>query len=157
MAKVINTIVDMCFQKLLFSPHIGVPVDLINSNKRFLVFTATLFLEFWKRHRASYVCEWKVSDWCEEEVWSLLNIIICTLCFNYILFIPGQCLLEFVDVIFFSFYVVGGTDPGNCERCQLWTKRIQALLPAQHSGFDLCHSYGGCYFYTLQIWYLKSL
>ncbi|KAI3371236.1 hypothetical protein L3Q82_023855, partial [Scortum barcoo] len=33
----------------------------------FMAVWATLFLEFWKRHRASYVCEWKVSDWCEEE------------------------------------------------------------------------------------------
>lgn len=30
--------------------------------------SATVFLEFWKRHTASFVCEWKVSDWCEEEV-----------------------------------------------------------------------------------------
>uniref|UniRef100_H3D840 Anoctamin n=1 Tax=Tetraodon nigroviridis TaxID=99883 RepID=H3D840_TETNG len=37
----------------------------------FMAVWATLFLEFWKRHRASYVCEWKVSDWCEEEVPSL--------------------------------------------------------------------------------------
>lgn len=37
--------------------------------------TATLFLAFWKRHRASYVCEWKVSDWCEEEVCFILYIL----------------------------------------------------------------------------------
>ncbi|XP_051917124.1 anoctamin-9 isoform X1 [Hippocampus zosterae] len=36
---------------------------------------ATLFLEFWKRHRTSYVCEWKVSDWCEEEEELILEIV----------------------------------------------------------------------------------
>uniref|UniRef100_A0A3Q3IXK5 Anoctamin n=1 Tax=Monopterus albus TaxID=43700 RepID=A0A3Q3IXK5_MONAL len=36
---------------------------------------ATLFLAFWKRHRASYVCEWKVSDWCEEEEELILQIV----------------------------------------------------------------------------------
>lgn len=29
---------------------------------------ATLFLELWKRHKAKHVCQWKVYDWCEEEV-----------------------------------------------------------------------------------------
>lgn len=32
---------------------------------------ATLFLELWKRHRARHVSQWKVYDWCEEEVTSL--------------------------------------------------------------------------------------
>ncbi|XP_061577650.1 anoctamin-9 [Cololabis saira] len=41
----------------------------------FMAIWATLFLEFWKRHRASYVCEWKVSDWCEEEEELILEII----------------------------------------------------------------------------------
>nr|XP_061812905.1 anoctamin-9-like [Nerophis lumbriciformis] len=36
---------------------------------------ATLFLEFWKRHRTSYVSEWKVSDWCEEEEELILEIV----------------------------------------------------------------------------------
>nr|XP_061825656.1 anoctamin-9-like isoform X3 [Nerophis lumbriciformis] len=36
---------------------------------------ATLFLEFWKRHRTTYVCEWKVSDWCEEEEELILEIV----------------------------------------------------------------------------------
>ncbi|XP_061630663.1 anoctamin-9 isoform X3 [Phyllopteryx taeniolatus] len=36
---------------------------------------ATLFLEFWKRHRTSFVCEWKVSDWCEEEEELILEIV----------------------------------------------------------------------------------
>ncbi|XP_061532031.1 anoctamin-9 isoform X4 [Phycodurus eques] len=35
---------------------------------------ATLFLEFWKRHRTSYVCEWKVSDWCEEEILVIIGL-----------------------------------------------------------------------------------
>lgn len=46
-----------------------------------------------------------------------------------------------------SCVTVGGTDPGDCERCQVCTKNIQALLPAQHSGFDLCHGDGGCYLF----------
>uniref|UniRef100_A0A8C6UVH5 Anoctamin n=1 Tax=Neogobius melanostomus TaxID=47308 RepID=A0A8C6UVH5_9GOBI len=37
--------------------------------------SATLFLEFWKRYRASYVCEWKVSDWSEEEEELILQIV----------------------------------------------------------------------------------
>ncbi|XP_056244363.1 anoctamin-9 isoform X3 [Seriola aureovittata] len=41
----------------------------------FMAVWATLFLEFWKRHRASYVCEWKVSDWCEEEEELILEIV----------------------------------------------------------------------------------
>ncbi|XP_024137526.1 anoctamin-9 isoform X1 [Oryzias melastigma] len=35
----------------------------------------TLFLEFWKRNRASYMCEWKVSDWNEDEEELILEII----------------------------------------------------------------------------------
>uniref|UniRef100_A0A3Q1ID33 Anoctamin n=1 Tax=Anabas testudineus TaxID=64144 RepID=A0A3Q1ID33_ANATE len=41
----------------------------------FMAVWATLFLEFWKRHRASYVCEWKVSEWCEEEEELILEIV----------------------------------------------------------------------------------
>lgn len=41
------------------------------------------------------------------------------------LLIPAQWLLEFVDLIFFLLCLtVGGTDPGNCEQCQLWAKGI---------------------------------
>ncbi|XP_039664652.1 anoctamin-9 isoform X2 [Perca fluviatilis] len=40
----------------------------------FMAVWATLFLEFWKRHRASYVCEWKVSDWCEEEILVIIGL-----------------------------------------------------------------------------------
>ncbi|XP_077599692.1 anoctamin-9 [Stigmatopora nigra] len=36
---------------------------------------ATLFLEFWKRHRTSFVSEWKVSDWCEEEEELILEVV----------------------------------------------------------------------------------
>uniref|UniRef100_A0A8C5GMH3 Anoctamin n=1 Tax=Gouania willdenowi TaxID=441366 RepID=A0A8C5GMH3_GOUWI len=57
-------------------------VSLLFDNKRhgagfamFMAVWATLFLEFWKRHRASYVCEWKVSDWCEEEEELILEIV----------------------------------------------------------------------------------
>uniref|UniRef100_A0A3Q3KUL5 Anoctamin n=1 Tax=Mastacembelus armatus TaxID=205130 RepID=A0A3Q3KUL5_9TELE len=46
----------------------------------FMAVWATLFLEFWKRHRASYVCEWKVSDWCEEEEELILQIVNNTNC-----------------------------------------------------------------------------
>ncbi|ROL45092.1 Anoctamin-9 [Anabarilius grahami] len=34
----------------------------------FMAVWATVFLEFWKRHRSSYVSAWKVFDWCEEEL-----------------------------------------------------------------------------------------
>ncbi|KAG7243828.1 hypothetical protein CRUP_026335, partial [Coryphaenoides rupestris] len=40
-----------------------------------MTFTATFFLEFWKRYRASYVCEWQVSDWNEEEEELILEIV----------------------------------------------------------------------------------
>ncbi|KAI2648074.1 Anoctamin-9 [Labeo rohita] len=33
----------------------------------FMAVWATVFLEFWKRHRSSYVSAWKVFDWSEEE------------------------------------------------------------------------------------------
>uniref|UniRef100_A0A3P8U2I2 Anoctamin n=1 Tax=Amphiprion percula TaxID=161767 RepID=A0A3P8U2I2_AMPPE len=48
-----------------------------NGTVLFAMFMAvwTLFLEFWKRHRASYVCEWKVSDWSEEEEELILEIV----------------------------------------------------------------------------------
>lgn len=70
--------------------------------------TATLFLEFWKRHRASFVCEWKVSDWCEEEV-SVLHIK-SRLSNN-----RAMHGFEFTAVCLL-FQIVGGTDPGNCEQ-----------------------------------------
>ncbi|KAL7867998.1 hypothetical protein SRHO_G00093820 [Serrasalmus rhombeus] len=41
----------------------------------FMAVWATVFLEFWKRHRASYVSEWKVFDWCEEEEELILEIV----------------------------------------------------------------------------------
>ncbi|XP_072242098.1 anoctamin-9 [Leuresthes tenuis] len=41
----------------------------------FMAIWTTLFLEFWKRHRASYVCQWKVSDWSEEEEELILEIV----------------------------------------------------------------------------------
>ncbi|XP_072529774.1 anoctamin-9 [Salminus brasiliensis] len=41
----------------------------------FMAVWATVFLEFWKRHRASYVSEWKVFDWCEEEEELILDIV----------------------------------------------------------------------------------
>ncbi|XP_041852233.1 anoctamin-9 [Melanotaenia boesemani] len=41
----------------------------------FMAIWATLFLEFWKRHRAAYVCQWKVSDWSEEEEELILEIV----------------------------------------------------------------------------------
>ncbi|XP_060770889.1 anoctamin-9 isoform X2 [Neoarius graeffei] len=41
----------------------------------FMAVWATVFLEFWKRHTASYVCEWKVFDWCEEEEELILDIV----------------------------------------------------------------------------------
>ncbi|KAA0724049.1 Anoctamin-9 Transmembrane protein 16J [Triplophysa tibetana] len=41
----------------------------------FMAVWTTVFLEFWKRHRSSYVCEWKVFDWCEEEEELILEIV----------------------------------------------------------------------------------
>uniref|UniRef100_A0A669BTX4 Anoctamin n=1 Tax=Oreochromis niloticus TaxID=8128 RepID=A0A669BTX4_ORENI len=41
----------------------------------FMAIWATLFLEFWKRHRATFVCEWKVSDWSEEEEELILELV----------------------------------------------------------------------------------
>uniref|UniRef100_A0A672LUT0 Anoctamin n=1 Tax=Sinocyclocheilus grahami TaxID=75366 RepID=A0A672LUT0_SINGR len=41
----------------------------------FMAVWATVFLEFWKRHRSSYVCAWKVFDWCEEEEELILEIV----------------------------------------------------------------------------------
>ncbi|XP_028971060.2 anoctamin-9 isoform X1 [Esox lucius] len=41
----------------------------------FMAVWATVFLEFWMRHRASYTCEWKVFDWCEEEEELILDIV----------------------------------------------------------------------------------
>ncbi|KAL4624317.1 anoctamin-9 isoform X1 [Arapaima gigas] len=40
----------------------------------FMAVWATVFLEFWKRHRAQYVCQWKVYDWSEDEEELILEI-----------------------------------------------------------------------------------
>ncbi|KAK5619488.1 hypothetical protein CRENBAI_013873 [Crenichthys baileyi] len=41
----------------------------------FMAIWTTLFLEFWKRHRATFVCEWKVYDWSESEEELILEIV----------------------------------------------------------------------------------
>lgn len=41
----------------------------------FMAIWATLFLELWKRHRASHVSKWNVYDWCEEEEELILDIV----------------------------------------------------------------------------------
>ncbi|XP_064191758.1 anoctamin-9 [Anguilla rostrata] len=41
----------------------------------FMAVWATVFLEFWKRHRATYVCRWKIYDWCEDEEELILDIV----------------------------------------------------------------------------------
>ncbi|KAG9352681.1 hypothetical protein JZ751_021095 [Albula glossodonta] len=41
----------------------------------FMAVWATIFLEFWKRHRAYFVCQWKVFDWCEDEEELILEIV----------------------------------------------------------------------------------
>ncbi|XP_075994623.1 anoctamin-9 [Genypterus blacodes] len=41
----------------------------------FMAIWATLFLELWKRHRATHVSNWKVYDWCEEEEELILEVI----------------------------------------------------------------------------------
>lgn len=106
-------------------------VVLVNCNELVLFrhATATLFLEFWKRHRASYVCEWKVSDWCEEEVPSLFARAS----------VAAPSALDNVSVL----TDVGGADPGDRQQRQLRAQTVQALLPAQHAGADLRHRHGG--------------
>ncbi|XP_065147252.1 anoctamin-9 isoform X1 [Paramisgurnus dabryanus] len=41
----------------------------------FMAVWATVFLEFWKHHRSSYVSAWRVFDWCEEEEELILEIV----------------------------------------------------------------------------------
>ncbi|XP_051978480.1 anoctamin-9 isoform X1 [Xyrauchen texanus] len=41
----------------------------------FMAVWATVFLEFWKCHRSSFVSKWKVIDWCEEEEELILEIV----------------------------------------------------------------------------------
>ncbi|KAI3377205.1 hypothetical protein L3Q82_009110, partial [Scortum barcoo] len=41
----------------------------------FMAIWATFFLEMWKRHRARYVSQWKVYDWCEDEEELILEIV----------------------------------------------------------------------------------
>ncbi|KAG7468363.1 hypothetical protein MATL_G00142190 [Megalops atlanticus] len=41
----------------------------------FMAIWATLFLEFWKRHRATFVSKWNVFDWCEDEEELILDIV----------------------------------------------------------------------------------
>uniref|UniRef100_A0A8C9WQW5 Anoctamin n=1 Tax=Scleropages formosus TaxID=113540 RepID=A0A8C9WQW5_SCLFO len=41
----------------------------------FMAVWATVFLEFWKRCRAKYVCQWKVYDWSEDEEELILEIV----------------------------------------------------------------------------------
>ncbi|XP_029353573.1 anoctamin-9-like isoform X2 [Echeneis naucrates] len=43
----------------------------------FMAIWATLFLELWKRHRARHVSQWKVYDWCEEEVNRWVSLKLC--------------------------------------------------------------------------------
>ncbi|XP_043980341.1 anoctamin-9 isoform X1 [Gambusia affinis] len=41
----------------------------------FMAIWTTLFMEFWKRHLASYVCEWRVTDWSESEEELILELV----------------------------------------------------------------------------------
>ncbi|XP_028812205.1 anoctamin-9 isoform X2 [Denticeps clupeoides] len=41
----------------------------------FMAIWATLFFEFWKRHRSKYVSKWKVFNWCEEEEEMILEVV----------------------------------------------------------------------------------
>lgn len=54
---------------------------------------------------------------------------------------------------------IGGADPRNCQQRQLWAQKVQALLPAQHSGPDLRHRHGGSRFHALPvlIWTLRHV
>ncbi|KAF0043577.1 hypothetical protein F2P81_004914 [Scophthalmus maximus] len=40
----------------------------------FMAIWATLFLELWKRHRARHVSQWKVHDWCEDELMLIIGL-----------------------------------------------------------------------------------
>uniref|UniRef100_A0A3P9H4C1 Anoctamin n=1 Tax=Oryzias latipes TaxID=8090 RepID=A0A3P9H4C1_ORYLA len=46
-----------------------------NTQINLFYLTATLFLEFWKRNRASYMCQWRVSDWNQDEEELILEIL----------------------------------------------------------------------------------
>nr|XP_029495313.1 anoctamin-9-like [Oncorhynchus nerka] len=41
----------------------------------FMAVWATIFLELWKRHKATFVSKWKVFDWCEEEEELILGVV----------------------------------------------------------------------------------
>uniref|UniRef100_A0A673XTF4 Anoctamin n=1 Tax=Salmo trutta TaxID=8032 RepID=A0A673XTF4_SALTR len=41
----------------------------------FMAVWATIFLELWKRHKATFVSKWKVFDWCEEEEELILGVL----------------------------------------------------------------------------------
>uniref|UniRef100_A0A3P9PGF2 Anoctamin n=1 Tax=Poecilia reticulata TaxID=8081 RepID=A0A3P9PGF2_POERE len=41
----------------------------------FMAIWTTLFMEFWKRHLASFVCEWRVTDWSESEEELILELV----------------------------------------------------------------------------------
>ncbi|KAJ8280991.1 hypothetical protein GJAV_G00061920 [Gymnothorax javanicus] len=82
----VNTIMcplcdKICKVWLLSDTCIYAKVNLLFDNEgtvafaMFMAVWATVFLEFWKRHRAFYVCEWNVYDWCEDEEELILDIV----------------------------------------------------------------------------------
>lgn len=77
-----------------------------------------MFLEFWKLHTASYVSEWKVFDWCEEEVgikykWSAFFIR-----YTMAAAVRVACavLNRYLSSVLMHIYVyAGGADTGDSE------------------------------------------
>lgn len=115
--------------------HIGTPKKVFS----YFIFTATLFLEFWKRHRASYVCEWKVSDWNEEEV----GLNKTTTPHFYLIVIHSSSPFPAFCNTRSSCTVLGGTDSADCEQPKLCTQAVQALVSPKHFGAGLRHTDGG--------------
>uniref|UniRef100_A0A8C1QJK6 Anoctamin n=1 Tax=Cyprinus carpio TaxID=7962 RepID=A0A8C1QJK6_CYPCA len=69
----------ICADTVCFGSHVQVSLLFDNEGTvafaMFMAVWATVFLEFWKCHRSSYVSAWKVFDWCEEEEELILEIV----------------------------------------------------------------------------------
>nr|XP_046241153.1 anoctamin-9-like isoform X2 [Scatophagus argus] len=64
----------------------------------FMAIWATLFLELWKRHRARHVCEWKVYDWCEEELMLIIGLAQALVVFRVVAApLMSQCEWNFIS------------------------------------------------------------
>ncbi|RXN03041.1 anoctamin-9-like protein [Labeo rohita] len=65
-----NTLINVAMQVSLLFDNEGTVAFAM-----FMAVWATVFLEFWKRHRSSYVSAWKVFDWSEEEEELIMEIV----------------------------------------------------------------------------------